>query len=117
VPQLDASHRLRLDAAAGVLVGFNRNCEFFSAAGCSGPIATHSGALVLGDTGGAFLTVSQTVPRPAGAVSARCAFVLQTATGASFDAYLDATTLSAPGLIFADGFESGNTSAWSLTVP
>jgi hypothetical protein len=57
---------------------------------------------------------------PAGALSALCDFTLEPAgSDPSFDAFLDGLRLVGPEPlpIFADGFESGDTTAWSSTVP
>ncbi len=74
-------------------------------------------ALALQDTAGSWLSLTGQLNRPGGAVAARCDFSFTTATGASFDGWLDATRFTATGGLFSDGFESGDTSAWSATVP
>lgn len=55
----------------------------------------------------------------AGALSALCDFTLTPVGGdPNFDLYLDALVLTLdPQAIFADGFESGSTSAWSDGQP
>ena len=40
-----------------------------------------------------------------------------TAAGASFEGFLDAAVLRVPGAIFADSFESSDSTAWTATVP
>jgi len=120
VPPVSAfgvSARVRMDAAPGDLIGFSRSCRFFSGAGCSGSLGSPSSSTVLlQDTGGVYVGITGQVTRPAGAVSARCDFTFATPTALSFNAYLDAVQFSST-LLFGDGFESGDTSAWSATFP
>ncbi len=113
----DVSARVRLAAAPGDFIGFTRRCEFFSAPGCSGSVGVQTAALALQDTGGNWLTIAAQLTRPASAVAARCDFSFETPTAESFDAWLDVTRFAGTGAIFSDGFESGNTAAWSATVP
>jgi hypothetical protein len=54
---------------------------------------------------------------PHGVTSARCGFTFATPSGDDFTAWLDGLTLINQGPLFADGFESGDTSAWSTTEP
>ncbi|MCB1057399.1 MAG: DUF11 domain-containing protein, partial [Acidobacteria bacterium] len=108
---LDA--RLRLDAAPGVLLSWVRSCQFFSSPGCVGSVGNASRTDVFTDTASGWVEIADTLPVPAGAVSARCTLRLRTPTGAAFDAWLDAAELVGPEVIFIDGFESGDTSAWS----
>lgn len=50
-------------------------------------------------------------------MSALCSFDLHTPAGDDFEANLDSLSFIGRQEIFTDGFESGNTSAWSLTTP
>lgn len=104
---------VRLVATAGPVTVL-RSCEFYSAAGCQGTVLATEGGLGVDSITGKWGTFNDEVPAPAGAASARCAFSLE---GTNFDALLDRLSLIGPGEIFADGFESGNTSAWSSAVP
>jgi uncharacterized repeat protein (TIGR01451 family) len=104
--------RVRLAAAPLVFVGLTRACEFFSAPGCSGSLGTSSSTVLVADSAGAWNPVNAVVAPPLGTVSARCDFRFETPIGAAFTADLDNLFLGAPGLIFADGFESGDPSAW-----
>ena len=115
--RFDVAARVRLAAAPGDFIGFSRRCEFFSAPACSGSLGVQTSALALQDTGGNWLTIAAQIVRPVGAVAARCDFSFETATGESFDGWLDATRFTATGALFSDGFESGNTAAWSATLP
>ncbi|MEO8275582.1 MAG: GEVED domain-containing protein [Thermoanaerobaculia bacterium] len=113
----DTSVRVRLDASPGIFVGFTRRCEFFSASGCTGSLSVQTAAFALSDSGGSPLTIAGTLTRPAAAIAARCDFKFESPTAATFDAFLDDARFLGSGLLFANGFESGNTSAWSATVP
>jgi hypothetical protein len=64
---------------------------------------------------GAWEQVSGMVVAPLGAVSAEVSFVLDAGTSPDFNANLD--DLQFYQMIFRDGFETGDTSAWSSTVP
>jgi hypothetical protein len=59
--------------------------------------------------------VSGVLEAPASTVSALCTTTWSVPAGAVIDGWLD--QLTARSTIFADGFESGDTSAWTLTVP
>ncbi len=76
-------------------------------------------ASILEDEGGAWLFLLSEVTAPAGAASALCDFAVESVRGDDFDAFLDGLFLGSPdfGLIFTDGFESGDVSAWSSAVP
>ena len=100
-----------------VFIGFSRRCEFFNSPACTGSVGVQTAALALQDSAGSWLTIAAQIARPAGAVAARCDFSFETASGASFDGWLDATLFVATGAIFSDGFESGDTTAWSATAP
>jgi hypothetical protein len=52
---------------------------------------------------------------PAGA-SALCGFTLWTPGGLPFDVFVD-DLVAREALLFTDGFESGDTSAWSGVIP
>ncbi len=112
---VDASTRLA--AAPGVFVSFTESCEFFNLAACSGSsLGVALNTLLLQDTGGNWLSVGGQFTAPVSAASALCIFQYTSSTGQAFDAFLDDTVLGG-SLIFADGFESGDTSAWSASVP
>lgn len=107
----------RLAAAPGVFVGFTESCEFFDQAACTGnSLGVFLNGLVLQDTGGDWVPLAGALSIPDMAASALCAFQFDSATGEVFDARLDDTVLDTSG-IFTDGFESGDTSAWSSTEP
>jgi hypothetical protein len=113
----DLAVRLRLAADPGVSVGVLRECEFFAGAGCAGgSLGLFSDGFAVADTAGAWLALGSQVTPPATTASGRCRFRLATGAGADFDAFLDGAVLTGPDLIFADGFETGDTSAWALCI-
>lgn len=67
----------------------------------------------MGDTAGLWNPVSLTVGASAGRSSVRCLFSVSIPSGNDFTLSLDRLFLDAGDEIFADGFESGDTSAWS----
>ena len=111
--------RLRLATAPGALLGFSRGCAFFDAPACGGQaVGTAVEVAVADDTGGFWLPLASVLTPPITARSARCSFLLSAPDGDAFDARLDALSLtSAAGLVFADGFESGDTTSWSSSIP
>ena len=64
------------------------------------------------------MPVSQEIEVPAGAVSALCDFAAQSAAGGTdLDLYLDALFFGPNAVLFVDGFETGDVSAWSDSFP
>ncbi len=114
--RLSTSARVRLQAGAGISINLVRSCELFAAPACASSLGGPSDGFVLQDTGGAWLTLAREVLTPAGAVSARCRYLLDTPAGASFLANLDSISLEVIPEIFADGFETGDTSQWTQCV-
>lgn len=112
---------LRYDAPTDAVALFVQTCEYFDATGCTGTsLGDSSVAAVLEDSGGTWTFNESIVHTPIGAVSALCTFETGPLGGNSlFDLYLDGLFFGAGDLgpIFSDGFESGDTSAWSSTVP
>ncbi|MCP3962133.1 MAG: DUF11 domain-containing protein [bacterium] len=107
--------RVLIDALPGVSVDLTPYCESFAAAQCAAPILSLGASVVpftLQDTGGAWVTVESPISLPASAASAICGFELEAAGGEDFTAFLDAVRLSVEAILFADGFESGDTSEW-----
>ena len=117
----DLAARVRFNPLGGAVARFEETCEFFDGAACSGasvgpPVSI---ATILEDEGGAWLFLTNEVTAPAGAASALCDFAVEAAGGGvDFDVFFDGLSfLGNEGLIFADGFESGDVSAWSSSVP
>ncbi|MEM7048398.1 MAG: hypothetical protein AAF604_02015 [Acidobacteriota bacterium] len=91
--------------------------DFFDESGCQGTLVTSQAmSSVEGGTGMAWLESKASVELPENVVSARPRLRYRTTDAASSVALVDRITLI-PSLVFADGFESGDTSAWSVTVP
>jgi hypothetical protein len=116
--RLDLSGRARLDLVPGanepVILDFD--CTFHSGPECGGSVLGGDSAFVpVRDSGGSFGLVSGVLEAPASTVSALCTTTWSVPAGAVIDGWLD--QLTARSTIFADGFESGDTSAWTLTVP
>lgn len=112
------ANRYRMSLLAPASVDLTHTRAFFDAPACAGNELNSGGTTVgAGDTSGTWLPLVTEVTPPALAQSARCTFQLRTIGGDSFDARLDflSLTIGAPPL-FADDFESGDTSAWSQTV-
>jgi len=111
---LPLTGRMRFAAGPFVAVSFSRECVFFSDPDCAGSNLGNNVVTVLaGDTGGAWVPFAGVVVPPVGAVSAGCSFRISNPTGADFDAWFDQLYLDDGSHIFSDGFESGDTSAWS----
>jgi hypothetical protein len=112
---------LRYDAPSGALAIYEQSCEFFDVAGCSGTsVGEVSVASLLEDAGPAWDLSGFTFQTPSGAASALCSFVTGPLGGdPMFNLYIDGLFVGGSNAteIFSDGFESGNTSAWSSTVP
>ncbi|MEM7052158.1 MAG: CHRD domain-containing protein [Acidobacteriota bacterium] len=110
--------RLRLAVAPTTVLGVARGCAFFEGNGCSGTLLDSSvAAAIAEDSAGNWLEVSSEVTPPTAARSAQCTVLLSTPAGDAFDANLDFLSLRVDStVIFADGFESGDTSRWSATV-
>ncbi|MCB1033021.1 MAG: hypothetical protein KDD47_04205, partial [Acidobacteria bacterium] len=91
--------------------------ELFDAAGCSGvSLGTASPARVVGDTASAWAAVSGCSELPEGTLSVLPRLRYE-AAGASPDEVVVDRLSVVTSTIFADGFESGDTSAWSNTLP
>jgi uncharacterized repeat protein (TIGR01451 family) len=109
--------RIQISAAAFDYLSYTRSCEFFDQPDCTGnSLTVGQTTLILGDTAGDWLNFENTVIAPVGTSSALCSFEITAPAGEDFDVWLDNLVLT-PGaiLIFSDGFESGDTSAWSST--
>jgi hypothetical protein len=106
-----AKARIRIDQGEGL---FSTACQFFAEAGCTGALLSQgSESQVLSDTGGAWIEESMRIEAGT-ATSALCSFDIQILAGTTCEAYLDDLRLEGP--LFGDGFESGDTTAWSFTT-
>jgi hypothetical protein len=106
-------------AAPGVQIGMLRRCDFYAGPACGGALlgTVAGGGSILEDSGGTFVTGGAELSAPLGAVSARCGFEVLSPNAESFQLWLAGASLVGNGPLFADGFESGDTSAWSTVVP
>lgn len=105
---------VRIDADAGITLTVSTDCEYFDTPDCVGTglgLTEHDTAMQ--DTSGLWQSVQHPALSPAGAVSAMCRSILETADGSVFDAWFDQLVMTDTTTIFVDGFESGNTNAWS----
>jgi uncharacterized repeat protein (TIGR01451 family) len=109
--------RVRMSTAA-VGIGVRLSCTYYGGADCSGAnLGTPAvSTILLSDTGSTWVSLRSQVRSPAGTASTLCSVDFVTASGASFTAHLDQVDLLDGMVIFSDGFETGDTSAWSATV-
>jgi hypothetical protein len=105
---------VRVAAEPGVLLSLTAACTSYPDSDCAGDaIGSSSQTLLMGDTAGLWNPVSLTVGASSGRSSVRCIFSVSIPSGDDFTLSLDRLFLDAGDEIFADGFESGDTSAWS----
>jgi uncharacterized repeat protein (TIGR01451 family) len=105
----------RIDAAVGI--GVTLRCTFYPAAACSGAaISTQSATQFTAPTGGLWEPIATVVDAPAGSASARCAVAIGVPGGSNFTLGLDRLFLDDGSRLFRDGFESGDVTAWTLSV-
>ena len=114
--RLDA--QLRFEPMAGEQVNLVGICESYGTADCTGAIldtATMSSSI---DVENAWTPFTGEFTPPVGTVSALCSFETETLTASPmFDLFLDALFAGLSAEVFTDGFESGDTTAWSAVVP
>ncbi len=112
------SRVIRLDADPGITLTVSLDCEYFDTAGCGGvSLGFTQDSTPIQDTSGLWEYVQQSGVTPTGAVSAMCRSGFETADGSVFDAWIDQLAMEYATFIFADGFESGSTNAWSNQAP
>ena len=111
--------RLQVEAAADILLTATRVCESFSGPACTGlPLGVDASTAFVEDSGGEWLEQQLVTALPAGTTSVLCSVDLRTEDGADFNAFVDEAFLTCRAdILFADGFESGDTSAWTSTSP
>lgn len=112
--------RFRLELDGGQAVRFGHACSFFANPGGVGAaLIAFNDLLVLDASTPAWEARTTLFFVPAGAVSARCAMsitgVAAGATPPMYRLFLDDLIVGVE--IFTDGFESGDTSQWSSSVP
>jgi uncharacterized repeat protein (TIGR01451 family) len=114
---------LQVDGLGGddPLATFVRRCTFYPQPACAGDsIGASVFVSVVTDTEGGWLAYLNSLLSPAGAGSAGCELAIVPASGSQLDVLLDGMFFGSEEqgeLIFADDFESGDTSAWSGIVP
>ncbi len=115
----DFEASLRFNPPMGAVASFSRTCELFAGPMCSGAnLGSDSSFSIIEDEGGAWVTSVESIVVPAGAVSALCDLgIAPVGDDPNFDVFLDAIFMGTEGGTFRDGFESGDTSAWSSTSP
>ncbi|MEO1370394.1 MAG: hypothetical protein AAFX50_24700, partial [Acidobacteriota bacterium] len=112
---LYASMRALLQDLGDVGASIQLELAFFAAADCQGALLTvETMSRVEGDTASEWLHPSVWIPVPTTAVSAVPILRFESTDG-SGAALVD--RLSLIPALFADGFESGDTGAWSSTIP
>lgn len=105
--------RIRFTASPGVSANLSGTCEYFDGAACTGSsVGLGQGVQALTSNGGEWVRFEGSWTSPSGSSSAVCTYGLTVPGSESFDAFLDDLTLQEREEIFADGFESGNTSGW-----
>ena len=88
--------------------------EFFGAADCllvpNPRVATEP---AIADSSGEWLSLAAKIEAPPLAVSVLVSFVVESGNATDFDVFFDVLFFGETFVIFADGFESGDVSAWS----
>ncbi|MEM1180733.1 MAG: cadherin-like domain-containing protein, partial [Acidobacteriota bacterium] len=106
--------QVRVDGPLDAGVNVMTTCEGFAGPSCSGAsLGSQTETNVVLHTAGAWLPLTAVLANQ-GASSALCSFDLTRVSGTNFEAYLDEISVS--DVLFGDGFESGDTSAWSALV-
>lgn len=112
--------RLRTTATPSSLTSATLLCLFFDSASCAGlELATVATSSVIAEDGsGAFIELSRPIAAPPKVASAWCGIDLAALAqdNATSTTELDGLFFGPRILLFADGFESGDLSAWS-TIP
>jgi hypothetical protein len=113
--QLTAAWQLTVDP--GVQLSLTAECSSYAGVDCTGELLGNSSTTsILGDSGGAWLPIELSVTDRPGRLSVMCGYSVSVPGGDNFSLRIDSAVLTAGSTIFADGFESGNTSAWSETA-
>lgn len=112
------SRAVRIDADPGITLTIVTEWEYFNTDDCSGSSLSISRSnSVTQDTSGAWQHIQHDSTAPEAAVSTMCRSILETADGSVFDAWIDQLEMTNRSAVFADGFESGNSNAWSDQFP
>jgi uncharacterized delta-60 repeat protein len=118
VSRVDLEFVARLDPLGAATASLDVACEFFDLPACSGAVGGTGTAMApLPDLMGDWERFGFSFDVPTTTTSALCsvAILADDAGAPDFDAYLDQLSLH-ESPIFADGFESADTGAWSSAV-
>ncbi len=112
------SGSVNLDTTGGT-VEVLRACDFFSSDDCTGTSLPTQAFFDTISTSGVWTPFAGELTTPPTTSSALCSVTLRSPAGLAVDAFVDDVSLLElePSTIFEDGFESGDTSAWSNTIP
>lgn len=115
---LEISGAFRIEGGVGEQVGFGVQCEFFDGAGCGGSSlgSFTAPAEVISTTLDGWDTFTHGFSPAASTASIDCRLDAVNVDGGAPDLFLDALRLEVTQF-FGDGFESGDTTQWSLAVP
>jgi hypothetical protein len=124
VPASEGLHtlraRLRTTATPSSVTTATLLCLFFDSASCAGvELATVVASSLIADGGGQFVELSRPMDAPNAVASAWCGIDLAALAqdNAASTTELDGLFFGPPAPLFADGFESGDLSAWSVAAP
>jgi hypothetical protein len=103
----------------GVTIEAIRTCEFFLSSDCTGPAFPYEAFFSSISTPGVWSYYSNDVSILETFHSGVCQLTLRNPAGLPYSANADDLSMDAlfTMILFQDGFESGDTSAWSVTVP
>jgi hypothetical protein len=109
---------VRLETA-GLQLQALRACQLFTSGDCTGGGLPPQVFFSTVGTPGVWQPFLDVVPVPPGQQSALCRLVLRNAQALPYTAHADDLSLDGitVNVIFTDGFESGDSSAWSTAVP
>ena len=109
---------VRVAADPGEVVSVTLVCDFLDAPLCGGVVLGQSVVpAAFQDTAGGWQSLGGNGLSPLGTASALCGLLVLPPGSGGYDAFLDALLLGGNELIFLDGFESGDVSAWSGSQP
>jgi|CXWL01.1.fsa_nt_gi Tol biopolymer transport system component len=113
-----AAGKTRITTAAASGPTVTLRFDFFEGAGCSGTgLGTVTSVPVTGDTAGVWEPIDLGYPVPELALSVLFSVQVEGGAASSFTVDLDDLSFGPLPVIFADGFESGNLTAWVIGNP
>lgn len=114
-PRLELAFSARLDAIGVTTATVGADCQYFDQPSCAGsPAGSGTDSAPLPDLAGSWSSFAFSFDLTPSTVSVLCGIVIAAddPDESSFEAFLDEVSLTESPL-FADGFESGGTGAWS----